>query len=62
MDMRFGTWNVKSLYWEGSMVTALKELSKYKLDLVGVQEVNGMAVAPNQKENTHFLRKREWQS
>jgi hypothetical protein len=28
MDMRFGTWN-----------TVLRELSKYKLELVGVQEV-----------------------
>jgi hypothetical protein len=32
-------WNVKSLYRAGSLVTAAKELSKYNLDLVGVQEV-----------------------
>jgi hypothetical protein len=37
--MRFGTWNVRSLYRVGSIVTAAKELSKYKLQLVGVQEV-----------------------
>jgi exonuclease III len=39
MDMRFATWNVRSLYWADSMVTALKELSIYKLHLVRVQEV-----------------------
>jgi exonuclease III len=37
--MRFGTWNVKSLYTAGSLVTVSKELSQYKLYLVGVQEV-----------------------
>jgi exonuclease III len=39
MDMRFGTWNVRSLYKSGSLKTVARELGKYKLDLVGVQEV-----------------------
>jgi exonuclease III len=39
MDMRFGTWNVRSLYGAGSLMTVVKKISKYKLDLVGVQEV-----------------------
>jgi exonuclease III len=39
MDMRLGTWNVRSLYKAGSLVTVSKELSKHRLDLVGVQEV-----------------------
>jgi hypothetical protein len=39
MDMRFGTWNVRSLYRAGSLMTVAKEISKYKLNLVGVQEV-----------------------
>jgi exonuclease III len=39
MDMRFGTWNVRSLYRSGSLKTEARELGKYKLDLVGVQEV-----------------------
>jgi exonuclease III len=39
MDMRFGTWNVRSLYRIGSLTTVARELGKYKLDLVGVQEV-----------------------
>jgi exonuclease III len=39
IDMRFGTWNVRSLYRAGSLMTVAKEISKYKLDLLGVQEV-----------------------
>jgi exonuclease III len=38
-DMRFGTWNIRSLYRIGSLKTVGRELGKYKLDLVGVQEV-----------------------
>jgi exonuclease III len=38
-DMRFGTWNVRSLYRSGPLKTVSRELTKYKLDLVGVQEV-----------------------
>jgi exonuclease III len=37
--MRLGTWNVRSLYRAGLLVTVLKELSKYRLDSAGVQEV-----------------------
>jgi len=36
--MRFGTWNVGSLYRAGSLTAAARELARYKLDLVGVQE------------------------
>jgi hypothetical protein len=31
--------NIRSLYGAGSTIIVLKELSKHKLDLVGVQEV-----------------------
>jgi hypothetical protein len=37
--MRFGTWNVRNLYRAGSLTSAARELARYKLDLVGVQEV-----------------------
>ena len=37
-DMRFGTWNIRSLYRAGSLTAAARELARYKLDLVGVQE------------------------
>jgi hypothetical protein len=39
MDMRFGTWNVRRHYTAGSLKTVARELRKYRLDLVGVQEV-----------------------
>jgi exonuclease III len=39
MDMRFGAWNVRSLHRAGALKMLAKELGKYKLDLVGVQEV-----------------------
>jgi hypothetical protein len=37
-DMRFGLWNVRNLYREGSLMTVSRELARHKLDLVGVQE------------------------
>jgi hypothetical protein len=40
-DMRFGTWNVRSLYRAGSLKTVLRELARYKLDLVGVKRPLG---------------------
>ena len=39
MDIRFGAWNVSSLYRLGSQTASVRELAKYKLDLLGVQEV-----------------------
>jgi exonuclease III len=38
-DILLGTWNVRSLYRAGSLMTVAKELATYKLDLVDVQEV-----------------------
>jgi exonuclease III len=47
--MRFGTWNVTSLYRAGPFTAAAREIARYKLDLVGVQEVKwdkeGMVIA-----------------
>jgi exonuclease III len=37
--MSLGTWNVRSPYRPGSLTTVARELARYKLDLVGVQEV-----------------------
>jgi hypothetical protein len=38
-DLRFGTWNVRSLCRLGAIRSVVGELEKYKLDLVAVQEV-----------------------
>ena len=40
-DMRFGTWNVRSLYGAGSLTVAARELARCKLGLVAVREVMG---------------------
>jgi hypothetical protein len=37
--MRFGMWNVISLYRAGSLTTVAREIATYKLGLVGVLEV-----------------------
>ena len=37
--VKIGTWNVRSLYRAGSLKAAARELARYKLDEVGVQEV-----------------------
>jgi hypothetical protein len=39
MERVVGTCNVRSLYRSGSLITASKELTKYKFDLRGVNEV-----------------------
>jgi exonuclease III len=56
--MRFGTWNVRSLYRAGSLKRVLRELARYMLDLVGVQEVRweGGGTKPV-GENTFFYGK-----
>jgi hypothetical protein len=39
MNMRFGVYNERNQYWADSLMTVSEEISKYKLYLVGVQEV-----------------------
>jgi hypothetical protein len=38
-DILLGTWNVRSPYRAGSLMAVARELARYKLDVVGVQEV-----------------------
>jgi hypothetical protein len=64
MNIRIGTWNVRSSYRAGSLVTVSKELSKRKLDLVGVRvRWEGAGTKPA-GEYVFFCRKRnenhEW--
>jgi exonuclease III len=53
--MRFCTWNVRSLYREGSLKTVARELGKYKLDLVGVEEVRWEKGGTERAEGNTFL-------
>ena len=38
-DIKLGTWNVRRLYRAGSLKAAERELARYKIDVVGVQEI-----------------------
>jgi hypothetical protein len=40
MNIRFGTWNVRSLYRSGSLLTVSRELSRYDLGEVGWGDVD----------------------
>jgi hypothetical protein len=50
-DVRFGTWNVRTLCRVSAIKSVVGELERYKLDLVGVQEVRcegeGYQIADN---------------
>jgi hypothetical protein len=57
-DMRFELWNVRSLYRAGFLMTVWKELLRYKLDLVGVQEIRWVGGGTEPVgEYTFFYRK-----
>jgi exonuclease III len=53
--MRFDTWNVRSLHRAGSLRTVAEKVSKYKLDLLGVQEVRWGGGGTNQQTSIHFF-------
>jgi hypothetical protein len=59
MDMRFGKWNARSLYMVGSLRTVSRELYKYKLYLVGVQEIRWEGSGTKSAEYTFLLWKGE---
>jgi exonuclease III len=54
-DIRFGTWNVRSLYRVGAIKSAVRKLKKYKLDLVGVQEVRWEGEGYQTTDNCTFF-------
>jgi exonuclease III len=55
MYIRFGTWNVRRLYRSGSLKTVARELGKYNLDLVGVQEVRSDKGGTERAEDYTFF-------
>jgi hypothetical protein len=54
MDMRFETWNTRSLCRTGSLKTITSELAKLKLDLMGLQEVR-RDMGSNEPPSNHTL-------
>jgi exonuclease III len=53
--MRFGTWNVKNLCRVGAIKSVLGKLEKYKLDLVGIQEVTWEGEGYQRADNYTFF-------
>lgn len=54
MDRRFGTRSVKSLQRADSFVTAVKELTKYELDLVALQEATWDITGTKEHRNIYL--------
>ena len=54
-EMKIGTWNVRSLYRAGCPKAVAKELVRYKLDVVGVQEVRWDKVGTVRAEDYDFF-------
>jgi hypothetical protein len=58
MDMRFGTWNVRSLYRAGFLMTVSRELARYvRFSGSAGGQMEGGGTKP--VENTHFSLERE---
>jgi exonuclease III len=53
--MRFGTWNVRSFCRGEAIRSVVGELEKYKLDLVGVQEVRWEGEGYQTADNYTFI-------
>jgi hypothetical protein len=58
MDMILGAWNVRSLYRAEQLMIFAEKISKYKLDLAGIQEVRWTEVSLKQQANIHFSMER----
>ena len=56
--MRYGTWNIRSLYGSGWLTTVATELSRYKIDTVCVQEVTWDNEDTNRKGLYFFIEKK----
>jgi hypothetical protein len=55
----FVTLNVRGLYRAGSLTAAFRELARYELDLVGVQEVRWGKGGKERAEDNNFFYGRE---
>jgi hypothetical protein len=52
--MRFGSWNVRSLYRAGLLKVVASELAKYNLDLVALERSGVLRFSVNQQTILHF--------
>jgi hypothetical protein len=54
MDMKFGTWNVRSMYRAGSVRVVGEEISKYKQDLMEYRRSDEVEVTLKEQANIYF--------
>jgi len=54
-DNIFVTWYVRGLYRAGSLTAAFRELARYELDLVGVQEIKWDKGGKERAEDNNFF-------
>jgi len=52
-------WNVRKLFRFCSLIGAARELARYKLDLVGVEDVSGIKGSQQEQEIIIFLWKKK---
>jgi hypothetical protein len=55
MDVRFGMWNIRRLYRTGALKVVARELEKFKLELVDIQEVRWEKSGTEQAEDYIFF-------
>jgi hypothetical protein len=63
MDVRFVTWNVRSVQRAGSLKSTARELAKCKVDLIGVQTIWRKGDSEPADNSTFYLifhRKEGW--
>jgi hypothetical protein len=60
IKMKFGSWNVRCLYRSVSLKTATSELAKYKLDLVGTQDVRRDKLV-NEQQTLFYISVWKWE-
>jgi len=56
-EIRYCTWNIRSLYWAGSLTAVARELARCQLDLMGVQVRWGRGVAVREDYNFFYGKK-----
>jgi hypothetical protein len=54
MEMIFEIWNIRSLYWVGSLITIAYQLTKHNVDIVAIQEVRWDKLGSVPAEDFYF--------
>ncbi|KAF0714277.1 ribosome biogenesis protein TSR3 isoform X1, partial [Aphis craccivora] len=50
--LRFGTWNIRTLYQPGAALTLVKEFNKYRLEILAIQEIRWSGQGSTEIDNS----------